>query len=155
MQWKENKENQYPNIALSDCVVKGIRIKEDKIKVIFSEYGFFIKESKDNAYYRTFPAEILIKGCTLDYTTIKLLRMEQLADGRYIEIAEDVEAMDFIEYVNTEKWSLELVQEFYSCTGGLYVGRIGEGEKFFWCYIKLYFEKIVYFWNEINYDFPA
>lgn len=65
-----------------------------------------------------------------------------------------VEAKDFLVNINTGKWRLEIVEEFYSSGGGLYIVRIRGNENSFWCYLKLQFRNLVYLWNDIRYDCP-
>ena len=147
----EKKElNKYPDILLSDCEVTAIEAKGNEIIVNFSEYGFFIKDSERNNYYRTNAAQIVIEGCDIENISIKEVRTQQLSEELYFESMYEIEAKDFLVNINTGKWSLEIVEEFYSIGGGLYIIRVRENENSFWCYIKLRFRNLVYLWNDIR-----
>lgn len=71
--------NKYPDILLSDCEVTVIEVKGNEIIVNFSEYGFFIKDSKRNNYYRTNAAQIVIEGCDIANISIKEVRTQRLS----------------------------------------------------------------------------
>lgn len=154
MIWKNRELNRYPDIILSDCKVIDIQVKENKITVNFSEDGFFVKDSERKSYYRTDTAQLVMESCDVANISIKEIRTQRLSEELYYDSMYDVESQDFIENINTGKWRLEIVEEFYSVGGGVYSVRIRCNESPFWCYIKLQFKNLVYMWNDIRYDYP-
>lgn len=154
MKWKEKGINKYPDIILSDCMITNIQGKEGEITVKFSEYGFFKKDSQSNKYFRTDTAQIVINECDVDNIFIKEIRNQKLSEELYFESMYDIEPSIFMENISTGKWKFEIVEEFYSTGGALYIGKIRADENSFWCHVKLRFKNLVYFWNEVRYDRP-
>lgn len=154
MTWKEKERNKYPDIILSDCVITNIQVEGTEITVEFSEYGFVKKDSQRNKYFRTDTAQIVIEQCDIDNVSIKEIRTQRLSEDVYFDSMYDIEFSIFLENVNTGKWKFEIVEEFYSAGGALYIGQIREGENTFWCHVKLQFKNLVYFWNKVRYDRP-
>lgn len=155
MLWKEKQHNSYPDIILSDCLIVGIQIKNGKIIVDFSEYGFIKKDSKSNKYFRTDGAQVVIEKCDIDNILIKEIRTNQLSEELYFDSTYDIKTIDFLENINTGKWKFEIVEEYYSTGGGLYIGQIRKKEDTFWCCIKISFKNLIYLWNDIKYEFPV
>lgn len=154
MVWKEKGVNKYPDIILSDCLITGIQVNGSDVIAKFSEYGFAKRDGIQNKYYRTDAAEIVIKQCDIANVSIKEVRTQHLSEELYFDSMYDVEPEIFLENINTGKWRFEIVEEFYSAGGGLYIGQIGKEEDSFWCHVKLQFKNLVYFWNEVRYDCP-
>lgn len=157
MMWKESGVNKYPEIVLSDCSITNIEKKGDDIVVDFGENGFAIKDIQKSAYYRTTPSQVVIKGCDIDNIEIKEIRTQQLSEELFFESAYDVESEYFIKKINKGKWKFEVVYEFYSCVGALYIGHVNskkKKQKSFWCCVMLQFKELLYLWNEIRYDHP-
>lgn len=69
-----------------------------------------------------------------------------------IHIVKDIDLQVFLNHILTKKWSYEIVEEYYSALGGLYIGQIKELKKAMWCYIKMQFKNIVYLWDEVDYE---
>ena len=131
MLWKKTEVNKYPDIILSDCKVTNIQVERDDITVGFLGDGFFKKDNKSNNFYRTNGAQIVIKGCDIDNISIKEVRTQRLSKDIYFETMYDLEVKDFFENINTGKWRLEIVEEFYAIGSGLYVGRIREDDEWY------------------------
>lgn len=112
--------NRYPDIILSDCVITSIQTKEQEVIVNFSEYGFFKKDIQQNKYYRTDAAQIVIEECDIANIAIREVRTHQLSEELYFDSMYDVAPENFQKNVNMEKWSFEIVEEFYS-TGEAYI----------------------------------
>lgn len=153
MTWKEQGINLYPDIILSDCTISGVQIKGNEMVFKFSDYGF-IKKDCNNRYYRTDEAQIVIDGCDIENISIKEIRTQHLSGEIYFDSAYDIDIEEFVENVNSKKWRLEIVEEFYSTGGGIYTGQIRCEEDTFWFYVKIRYKKIIYFWNNVRYDFP-
>ena len=154
MIWKNIEYNKYPEIIMSDCKVNKIQIEENQVILNFSEDGFFVKDSKKQGYYRTDAAQVVLQASNIDDISIKEVRTNQLSDKVCFDSMYDVEVQDFVENINTGKWSLEIVEEYYSAMGALYSLWIKSTGTSFWCYIKLGFQNMVYKWNEIRYEYP-
>ena len=73
MNWKEQRENAYPNIILTDCLVDEIQVDDDDIILRFLEHGFVIRDNGDSRYYRTKSAQIIVKECDIDNISIQLI----------------------------------------------------------------------------------
>lgn len=153
MTWKE-EINKYPDIILSDCVITNIQVKGDEITINFSEYGFFKKDSQKNKYFRTDAAQIVFEQSDIDNICIKEIRTQRLSEDLYFDSMYDIDSPIFMENVNTGKWKFEIVEEFYSTGGALYIGKIRADDNSFWCHVKIQFKNLEYFWNEIRYDCP-
>lgn len=153
MKMKENNQgiDLYPNVILSDCVITKISLNDIGVVVGFSAYGF-IKKEDDNKYYRTDGAEIVIEGLDMDNISIKEIRTQQLSEELYFDSMYDISTKDFCEKINSKEWKFEVVEEFYSTGGAMYIGQIRNGNKPFWCYIKIRYTNLRYLWNNVRYD---
>ncbi|MCM1220981.1 MAG: hypothetical protein NC548_41495 [Lachnospiraceae bacterium] len=155
MDWKKQRENAYPSIILSDCFVDEIRVNDKDIEVDFLRFGFIIKETEDSEYYHTKPAQIVMKDCDIDDISIQFVYRKKTVTGNISHIIKDIEPCVFLKDLSRKKWSYEIVEEYYSALGGLFIGKIHEAKNSMWCYIKIQFKNIIYYWNEVNYDFPV
>lgn len=156
--WKERGINKYPEISLSDCIITNIEKSGDDIIVNFGEDGFIIKDLEKNAYYHTDPSQVIIRGCDIDNITIKEIRTQQLSEELFYNSVYEIDAKSFLKKINKGKWELQMVYEFYSCSGALYIGHIQnkkKNQKSFWCCIMLQFNELLYLWNNIRYDQPC
>ena len=151
MMWKEKGYNLYPDIILSDCTVSEIQVKDNGLVLIFSDYGF-IKKDMDNKYYRTEGAEIVIEGYNNEELFIKEIRTHQLSEEIFFDSMNDIEFEKLLRNVNSGKWKLEIVEEFYSTGGGVYICQIRDEEDCFWIYIKMRYRNLIYLWNSIRHD---
>ena len=151
MIWKNREINKFFDISLSDCDIKNMQIEENNIIVNFSKYGFIVRD-KNNEYYRTNGAQIVIKGCDVNEISIKEVRTQRLSDDIFFETSYDIDPNKFIERINTKKWHLVIVKEFYAVKSAMYIVRMREGENRFWCHIEINFEDLEYLWNEIKFD---
>lgn len=155
MNWKEKALNKYPDIILSDCRISGIEVMGNDVKIDFSKDGFNIKSEKDKIYYHTGVSQIILENCDVENISIKLIKKNKISDESYIDILYDADLKDFYNKINLGNWKFVIVEEFYSTIGGIYIGRIRENKKSFWCFIKINFQNIVYLWNEIKFDYPV
>lgn len=157
MMWKESGINKYPDIILHDCVITNIEKNGDDIAVNFDEWGFAIKDIETGMYYRTDPSQIVIKECYIDNISIKEIRTQQLSEELFFETVYDIEPKRFMKKINKGKWKFEVVYEYYSYGGALYIGQVDnkkKGKKSFWCCVELQFKELLYLWNEIRYEYP-
>lgn len=150
----ERKRNKYPEIMLSDCIIKNIEIKGENIVANFDEYGFFIKDSEKGKYYRTDSAQIVIKKCDMENIAIKEIRTQKLSEELFFDSIYDVEFKKCLTNINMGRWKFEIVEEFYSTRRALYIGQVREKDKSFWLCVKIQFEELLYLWNNIRYDCP-
>lgn len=153
MKWKESEKNKYPNIILSDCVVDDIRINDGDIIMEFMKSGIIIKESSNSKYYRTHEAQIVLEKSDIENVSIKCVYKKKRIIGTTVDIVKDMERDTFFENISKGKWRFEIVEEFYSCVGGMYIGEVHKKNQSFWCCVKFYFKNIIYFWNEIDYRY--
>lgn len=153
MEWKMSAKNEYPNIILSDCIVDGIQIDNQNIIMKFSESGIVIKESSNSKYYRTRAAQIILENCDMDEVLIKFVYKKKGIIKTKADILKDMKLDTFFQNISTAKWHFEIVEEFYSDLGGIYIGKVRKQKVSFWCYIKIYFENIIYFWDEVDYRY--
>lgn len=154
MIWKGKQDKVYPDIILSDCLIVGITVKGEKILIDFSELGFAVKDEKSGSYYHTNGAQIVMEECELDDLSITEIRTQQLSDELYFDSVYNLENKDFLNNINSGKWEFEIVEEYYSVNGGLYLGKVWEKEESFWCCVKIRFKELKYLWNDLNYEFP-
>lgn len=154
MNWKEQRENAYPDIILSDCLVDEIQVDDNDIILKFLEHGFVIRDNEDSHYYRTKSAQVIVKECDIDNISIQLVYRKREVNGKVIHIIKDIELQTFLNNILTKRWSYEITEEYYSALGGLFIGKIRESKKSMWCYIKMQFKNIVYMWDEVNYKAP-
>lgn len=159
--WKESGTNKYPEVTLHDCMITNIEKSGDDIAVDFDKfdsygkYGFWLKDIETGRYYRTGFSQIVIKECDIDDITIKEIRTQRLSEKLYFDTVYDIEFNHFMKKINKGAWTFEIVYEFYSGIGALYIGQIhNKKHESFWCCIKLNFKELCYFWNEIRYDCP-
>ena len=71
-----------------------------------------------------------------------------------IHIVKDIDLPIFLNNILTKRWSYEIVEEYYSALGGMFIGRIIEAKKSMWCYLRMQFRNIVYLWDEVDYEAP-
>ena len=154
MIWNKREFNQFDNISLSDCHISKIQKMENNIVIDFSEYGFFVRDSKNNRFYRTDGAQIIIEDCDIDSVSIKEIRIHKLSGDTYFETMYDVQIEDFIKNINEGMWKLEIVEEYPLKGKGYYIIWVNEGENCFWCHIKLRYKNLIYMWNKIKYNCP-
>ena len=154
MNWKEQRENAYPNIILSDCLVDEIQVNDKDIILKFLKHGFVIKDVEDSHYYRTKSAQIIVKECDIDNISIQLVNRKRGVDKEGIRIITDIELHTFLNNILKKRWSYEIIEEYYSALGGLFIGQIIESKESMWCYIKMQFNNIVYLWDEVDYEAP-
>jgi len=154
MKWKHKELNKYPDILLSDCSLTNIALEGNQIIVNFSEYGFFKRDSQEDKYYRTDGSQIVIEGCDYDNISIKEIRTQQMSEELYFETMYEIEIKDFIENINTGKWRLEIVEEYYAMGSGFYISQIRTNNNCFRCYINIRFKNLTYLWSDIGYDCP-
>ena len=154
MNWREQRENAYPNILLSDCSVDEIQVTEKDIIIKFLKHGFVIRDDGDSRYYRTKSAQIIVKECDINNISIQLVYRKRGVSRKEIHIVKDIDLPIFLNNILTKRWSYEIVEEYYSALGGLFIGQIKESKKAMWCYIKMQFKDIVYLWDEVNYEAP-
>ena len=154
MNWKEQRENAYPDIILSDCLVDEIQVDDNDIILKFLEHGFVIRDNEDSHYYRTKSAQVIVKECDIDNISIQLVYRKREVNGKVIHIIKDIELQTFFNNTLSKRWSYEITEEYYSALGGLFIGKIRESKKSMWCYIKMQFKNIVYMWDEVDYESP-
>ena len=154
MNWKEQRENAYPDIILSDCLVDEIQVDDNDIILKFLEHGFVIRGNEDSHYYRTKSAQVIVKECDIDNISIQLVYRKREVNGKVIHIIKDIELQTFFNNTLSKRWSYEITEEYYSALGGLFIGKIRESKKSMWCYIKMQFKNIVYMWDEVDYESP-
>lgn len=129
MNWKEQRENAYPNIILSDCLVDEIQVDDNDIILKFLKHGFVIKDVEDSHYYRTKSAQIIMKECDIDNISIQLVYRKRGVNGKVIHIIKDIELQTFFNDILKKRWSCEIVEEYYSALGGLFIAQIRESKK--------------------------
>lgn len=154
MTWREKGYNLYPDIILSDCTISEIQRKHNKLIFTFSNYGFMKKEL-DNNYYRTEGAEIIIEDYNSEELFIKEKRIHQLSEEMYFDSMVDVTLENLIKNVNSGKWKLEIVEEFYATREGIYICQVREENGRFWLYIKMGYSNLLYLWNNVRHDWPV
>lgn len=154
MNWKEQRENAYSDIILSDCLVDEIQVDDNDIILKFLKHGFVIRDDKDSHYYRTKSAQIIVKECDIDNISIQLVNRKRGVNRKEIQIITNIELQTFLNNILTKRWSYEIVEEYYSELGGLFIGQITESKKSMWCYLRMQFKNIVYLWDEVDYEAP-
>ena len=112
MNWKEQRENAYPNIILSDCLVDGIQLDDNDIILKFLKHGFVIKDTEDSHYYRAKSAQIIVKECDIDNISMQLVNRKRGVNGKVIHIIKDLELQTFLNNILKKKWSYEIVEEY-------------------------------------------
>lgn len=152
MNWKEQRENAYPNIDLSDCLVDEIQVNDKDVILKFLKHGIVIRDDKDSHYYRTKSAQIIMKECDIENISIQLVNRKRGVNRREIQFITDIELQTFLNHILSKRWSYEIIEEYYSALGGLFIGQITESKKSMWCYIKMQFKNIVYLWDEVDYE---
>lgn len=152
MEWKNQKENAYSNIFLSDCTFDEIYLNDNNIIIKFRKHGFIVKEDENSQYYHTKASEIIMKECDINNIMIQIIINKKRIGGKIIRIIQDIEICIFWENIAKKKWKYEIVEEYYSEMGGWFVGQIKSRKKSMWCYIQIQFKGMIYFWNEIDYD---
>lgn len=151
MEWKMNIKNGYPDVMLSDCIIDGIQMDNLNVVIRFSKTGIIVKESNNLQYYRTHAAQVILKNCDINNISMKMIQKKGGIINRKTEILRDICVKKFYNNIANAKWRFEVVEEFYSDVGGIYIGKVRNGKESFWCYIKVYFNDILYLWNEIDY----
>lgn len=151
MQWKEHVKNNYPHIMISDCLVDEIQLVNQDIILKFSTYGIIISNKEKSNSYRTKEAQIVLENCDISNISIKYIRRQRKITG-VKNVVQDLEFNTFINNISKGVWKLEMVEEYYSVIGGMYIARIFSKRERFWCYIQINFKDISYYWNEIDYS---
>lgn len=149
MNWKNQRENAYPSIILSDCFVDEIQINNNEIIFKFLTCGFVIKEN--SRYYHTKSALLIFEHCDIENISIQIIYIKKGLFGNK-RIIQDVDMAAFLDNILIGKWKYEIVEEYYSAMGGLFVGRIKTAKAKIWCGIKMQFQSIKYLWDEVDYE---
>lgn len=152
LNWKEQRKNAYPNIILSDCIIDEIQVSNQDIVIKFLRHGFVIKDDASSKYYRTKSAQIVIKECDIDNILIQYVYNKKKLGGKVIQVIKDMKLHTFFNNISEQKWRYEIVEEYYSEVGCLFIGKIRVAKNSMWCYIKIFYKDIIYFWNEVDYD---
>lgn len=149
MNWKNQRENAYPSIILSDCFVDEIQINNKEVILKFLTCGFIIKEN--SKYYHTKSAQVIFEQCDIENISIQVVHNKK-GLFRNKRVLQDVDTAVFIENIVNGKWKYEIVEEYYSALGGLFVGRIRTAKATMWCGVKMQFQSIKYLWDEVDYE---
>lgn len=149
MNWKNQRENAYPSIILSDCIVDEIQINNKKVILKFLTCGFVIKVNSQ--YYHTKSAQVIFEQCDIDNISIQVVHNKKGLFGNK-RVLQDVDTAAFIENILNGKWKYEIVEEYYSALGGLFVGQITEAKEKMRSCVKIQFKSMVYLWDEVDYD---
>lgn len=149
MNWKNQRENAYPSIILSDCFVDEIQINNNEVILKFLTCGFIIKEN--SKYYHTKSAQIIFEQCDIENISIQVVHNKKGLFGNK-HVLQDVDTTAFIENILNGKWKYEIVEEYYSALGGLFVGQITEAKEKMRSCVKIQFKSMVYLWDEVDYD---
>ncbi len=152
MRWKEMAVNDYPNIILSDSIVNNIQFDNGNIILNFIESGIIIKSSNDSKYYRTKAAQIILEKCDINNISIKYIHKKRWKMNMETDIVKEINWDIFMKNIQKKKWQYEIVEEFYSDIGGIFIGKVWKQKKSFWCILKIYFCNITYFWNEVDFS---
>ena len=152
LNWQEQKKNAYPNIILSDCTIDEIYVDNHNIILQFIKQGFVIKDNVNSRYYRTKSAQVVIEECDIDNILVQYVHVKSRRGHRLIKVVKDIEFNVFLGNLLNHKWKYEIVEEYYSELGGLFIGKIKDAKNSMWCYMKLQYKDIIYFWDEINYE---
>lgn len=94
----------------------------------------------------------MLENSDVDNITINFVRRRNNFLARETAIVQNVELFTFIKNISSFRWRFEIVEEFYSDLGGIFIGRVRKKKESVWCYIKIYFQNIIYFWNEVDYS---
>lgn len=149
MNWKYQRDNAYPSIIFSDCFVDEIQIKNKEVILKFLTCGFIIKEN--SKYYHTKSAQVIFKQCDIENISIQVVHNKKGLFGNK-RVIQNVDTVVFIENIVNGKWKYEIVEEYYSALGGLFVGRIRMEKAAMWCCVEMQFESMRYLWDEVDYD---
>lgn len=152
MNWKNQRENAYPSIILSDCFVDEIQITNKELILKFLTCGFIIQEN--SRYYHTKSAQIIFEQCDIENISIQVVYNKK-GLFRHKRIIRDMDTAVFVENIVSEKWKFEIVEEYYSALGGLLVGQIRTAKATMWCCFRMQFENMRYLWDEVDLEVPV
>lgn len=71
MNWKNQRENAYPSIILSDCFVDKIQITNKELILKFLTCGFIIQEN--SRYYHIKSAQVIFEQCDIEHISIQVV----------------------------------------------------------------------------------
>lgn len=149
MNWKNQRENAYPSIILSDCFVDEIQITNKELILKFLTCGFIIQEN--SRYYHTKSAQVIFEQCDIENISIQVVHNKKGLFGNK-RVIQNVDTVVFIENIVNGKWKYEIVEEYYLALGGLLVGRIRTAISAMCCCVEMQFESMRYLWDEVDYD---
>lgn len=152
MNWKNQRENAYPSIILSDCFVDKIQITNKELILKFLTCGFIIQEN--SRYYHTKSAQVIFEQCDIENISIQIVYNKKRL-FRHKRIIRDMDTAVFVENIVSGKWKFEIVEEYYSALGGLLVGQIRTAKATMWCCFKMQFENMRYLWDEVDHEAPV
>ena len=151
--WKNQRKNAYPNIILSDSVIDDLQINNGNIILNLRRLGFAL--NCDGKFYCAKSSQVVIEDCDIYNISVQFIYRKKKISGKTINVIKDIAVKEFINNISNQKWKYEIVEEYYSETGGLFIGRIREKKHSMWCYVKAQFENMVYYWNEIDYNYTV
>lgn len=151
--WENRWENAYPNIILSDSVIDDLKIDNRNIVLDLKDIGFAIK--CNGKYYRSKSAQVIFDNCDNENVIIKRIHRKKKINGAIINVMDEIEINDFFTNISSRKWKFEVVEEYYSTMGGLFIGKIRQRKCSEWCLVKMQFKSMVYYWDKIDYSYTV
>lgn len=151
--WENRWENAYPNIILSDSVIDDLKIDKRNIVLDLKGTGFAI--NCNGKFYRSKSAQVIFESCDSENVIIKRIHRNRKINGAIINLIDEIEINVFLTNISNRKWKFEVVEEYYSAMGGLFIGKIREEKCSEWCLVKMQFKSMVYYWDKIDYSYTV
>lgn len=139
--------NEYPTISISDSIVSEIMIDSNTVVFKFDNPGLWIKNNDEDCFHRTRKSVLTLYDCDIDNINIFLLT-EKYISGEKQRIKEYLEFEEIVDYINKKTMSYEIVQEYKSDIGSMFVGRIRDKKLKADCYLQIDYKKLGFTYDE-------
>lgn len=154
--WNYTSKNSYPDIILHDCMIEKASYKDNNLRFLFDDSGFWIgKDNSDNPHkqiLRTGQSEITFVN--VDTITIRIFDDVRLFNRTIFTKVKEVSVDTFSSQINSGNIKFEFVDEYYARWDAMFCGymRFHNKPYFRYAQIEISCDEIIYCWNEIYKD---
>ena len=142
------RECKFPTISVSDSVIDNIQIVNSTITFRFNNNGFCVRNAKDKSYRRVSNAQFVLFNCAVENIDIFILEETHIfIRKKYVK--KHLDFNSFTQNVNNKNWRFEVIQEYKSDVGGLFIGHIlGMRKTHNLCYLRIDYGRFGYKYND-------
>ena len=131
---------EYPAISISDCITSKIIVDENTVTFRFDDIGVWVKNNEFDSFHRTKKAILSLYKCDIENIDLFILKEKRIF-GKACRIREYLEFDEFVSGINAEEFHFEIVQEYKSNMGSLFVGRVRNKKAKADCYLQIEYKR--------------